>query len=102
MVPNALVCLRSWPLPAQQDKLLVSWLAQPNTVILLTEQALGQWLATPELFDTVAVPTYALQVEVSGIAKDTPAASIPAFLLQLSDTAWLDLTLQSQPVLNLG
>ncbi|WP_411358398.1 hypothetical protein [Pseudidiomarina salilacus] len=100
--PNALICLRCWPLPAQQQKLLTSWLAQPNTVLLLTEQALAQWLATPVLFDTVSVPVYALQAEVSNLTNDNPDQAVPAFLLQLSDSAWLDLTLQSQPVLNLG
>lgn len=100
--PNALVCLRRWPLPAQQQKLLTSWLAQPNTVLLLTEQALAQWLAMPALFDKVSVPVYALQAEISDLTNNHPDQAVPAFVLQLSDSAWLDLTLQSQPVLNLG
>ena len=95
---TALVCLRSWPLPAQQQRLLEAYLRQPDAVLLFTEDALTYWLSNPALFDTIHAPSYALQGEVSELASD----KIPAFILQLSDTAWLELTLKSQPVLNLG
>ena len=95
-MPRALHTLRQWP--------TTDWISQwlhSDCQVIVSEQALRAVLAEPHLLELIPCPCYCLLSEVQ-LLRPELREQVPAHLLQLADTAWLDLTLQCSPIISWG
>ncbi|MBY6063040.1 hypothetical protein CWI80_00575 [Pseudidiomarina sediminum] len=97
-IKRALITLRNWPLSHADQALLAATASQQEVVLIVSEHALSAMLANPDTFAELDYPCYVLQTE---LALHT-SASLPAYVMQLSDSSWVELTLASGPVTFLG
>lgn len=97
MMPRTLHMLRQWP----QADWINQWLDE-DSVVIISEQALRAVMQQPELLQQL--PTRCcncLRSEVL-LLSESERDRVPAHVLQLADSAWLELTLQSAPVISWG
>ncbi|CAI8163358.1 hypothetical protein [Pseudidiomarina mangrovi] len=97
MMPRTLHLLRQWP----QSEWIAQWLS-PDSVVIISEQALRAVMAQPELLEQLPVACcHCLRTEVL-LLTAAQREQLPAHLLQLADNAWLELSLQCAPVISWG
>lgn len=97
MMPRTLHMLRQWP----QADWINQWLDE-DSVVIISEQALHAVMQQPELLQQL--PTgccNCLRSEVL-LLSESERDRVPAHVLQLADSAWVELTLQSAPVISWG
>lgn len=80
--------VRKWPSPAW----LQVWINSTSTLIL-SEQALQELAAQPQLIDALPVLPYALHAEI--VLLDLQE-HLSASLIQLGDARWVELTLDAE------
>ncbi|WP_339880169.1 hypothetical protein [Pseudidiomarina gelatinasegens] len=80
------ILVRTWP---NQDW-LQRWLV-PNTTLILSEQALLDVVAKPELVEQLPVTPYALHAEL----KLLDIEELPATIIQLGTARWVEMTLEA-------
>lgn len=96
MMPRTLHILRQWPTH--------DWLAQwinEDTVVIVSEQALAAVIQQHNLLTLLPPAQYCLRSEVL-LLETAQRELVPAHLLQLADTAWVELTLQCAPLISWG
>ncbi|MDN7137870.1 hypothetical protein J6J34_06585 [Pseudidiomarina sp. 1ASP75-14] len=102
MQEQSVFYLRQWPL-AEHDRALLQQSCTDDRQILLivTEQALETlWQNPDELLDFPHT-CYAVHTEIELLRADNSTLAdlpFPAFIMQLNDASWVELTLQSQLV----
>ncbi|MFC0444865.1 hypothetical protein ACFOD1_10480 [Pseudidiomarina halophila] len=93
--------VRSWPLAKHDSALLQESALQQQVILILTETALVQLWQQPDELAQFPYTCYAIQTEIQAL-RDTVAElnelPFPAFIMQLNDASWVELTLQSQLV----
>ena len=95
-MPRALHILRQWP----ARDWLTQWLHE-DTVVIVSEQALEAVIQHPELLELLPPARHCLRSEVL-LLEPAQRELIPAHLVQLADTAWVELTLQCAPLISWG
>lgn len=96
MMPRTLHLLRQWP----QADWFAQWLRQ-DTVVIVSEQALRAVMQQPVLLQQLPATVNCLRSEVL-LLSAAEREQIPAHLLQLADSAWVELTLQCAPLISWG
>ncbi|RUO60268.1 hypothetical protein [Pseudidiomarina insulisalsae] len=97
---RALFYLRDWPLNERDKELLASAAGQQDVTVILTEAALEKVLRQPDVLASFSYPAYVLVTELKLYGE--AVEELPAYVMQLNDASWVELTLESQPVLYLG
>lgn len=93
--------VRSWPLATHDHALLQESAAQQQVILILTEAALVQLWQHPDDLLQFPYTCYAIQTEIQALRESVAALHelpFPAFIMQLNDASWVELTLQSQLV----
>ncbi|WP_417665190.1 hypothetical protein [Pseudidiomarina sp.] len=84
--PAPVMLVRSWPNQAWLQR----WLL-PNTILILSEQALLDVVERPELVEQLPVTPYALHAEL----KLLDIEELPATIIQLGAARWVEMTLEA-------
>ena len=84
---NSVYLVRNWP----SKEWLTRWL-HAGVTFIVSEQALLQLVANPELIDTLPVYPYALHSE---IVLNNLQDQLPASIIQLGDARWVELTIEA-------
>ncbi len=93
--------VRQWPLAAHDKALLQQATQTSQVILLLTEAALQKLWLEPDALLEFPYTCYALQSEIEHLREHLDSytdAPFPAFVMQLNDASWVELTLQSQLV----
>lgn len=80
------ILVRTWP----NQGWLQQWLV-PSTTLILSEQALLDVVAKPELVEQLPVTPYALHAEL----KLLNIEELPATIVQLGTARWVEMTLEA-------
>ncbi|WP_417658284.1 hypothetical protein [Pseudidiomarina sp.] len=84
--PAPVMLVRTWP----NQEWLQRWLL-PNTTLILSEHALLNVVAKPELVEQLPVTPYALHAELQLLNID----ELPATIVQLGSARWVEMTLEA-------
>ncbi|MGQ4275864.1 hypothetical protein ACQ5ES_02235 [Pseudidiomarina sp. E22-M8] len=93
--------VRRWPLADHDRALLQQSALQQQVILILTENALTHLWQTPDDLLQFPYTCYAIQTEIQALRAtedDLTELPFPAFVMQLNDASWVELTLQSQLV----
>lgn len=103
MLEQSVFYVRRWPLAKHDQALLeeASLADNQQVMLILTEDALTSLWQHPDELLAFPYTCYAVQAEIELVRAENSTladAPFPAFIMQLNDASWVELTLQSQLV----